>query len=180
LLTGVTPFSSEMPLEVLVKKASEPAPDPRYYNPHLPAEIADILQMALAKDPYRRFEAAGALGEALEQVRCHGTLPASVSQVFYPAPLDGDLATTARRPSPPETQAARRSRSVDRTGPTELRSDDWSPTSRYPDRAYWNDNRALVPVNQPQPSKGHKYWLIVAALAAALLLALSISTIASG
>src|ERR1051326_2066032 len=83
LLTGVTPFSSEMPLEVLVTKASEPAPDPRCYNPHLPAEIADILQMALAKAPYRRFEAAGALAEAVEQLRCRGALPASISQVFY-------------------------------------------------------------------------------------------------
>jgi serine/threonine protein kinase len=183
LLTGVTPYSGAMPLEVLLKKASEPPPDPRQYNPRLPVEIVEILQMALAKDPSQRFEAAGALGEAVEQVRCQVAQPCG-SQMFpvhgpqAPALLDSDLATTARR-QPQEQPITRKTRSVD-TLPTVRAPNDSEPTARYLHQPPLEPPGAPVAGSQAQPPRSQKGWLVVAALLLAVLLALGVSTIASG
>lgn len=100
MLTGVVPYSGSLPLEVLLKKASDPAPDPRRHNPHLPASIADILQIALARDPGQRFETAGALGQAAQEIRPYAARPPIHQWAIglpgpqAPVPQDKDLATT--------------------------------------------------------------------------------------
>ena len=71
LLTGTVPYSGPAPLQVLFKKANDPLPDPRKQNPNLPAEIVDILQIALAREPHQRFASAEALGHAFEQIMSH-------------------------------------------------------------------------------------------------------------
>ncbi len=185
LLAGVTPYSGAMPLEVLLKKASEPPPDPRIYNPNLPVEIVDILHMALAKDPSQRFEAAGALGEAVEQVRCQMTLPDCAGQVFpapgpqMPAALDSDLATTVRRRPAYDQPITRKTRSVG-TLPTSRAPDDSGPTSRYPYQPPLDPTSPPAAAHQAPPPQRWKYWLVVAGLLAALLLVFGITSMASG
>jgi serine/threonine protein kinase len=101
LLTGVVPYAGTLPLEVLFKKSNDLVPDPRRRNPHLPAEIVDILQMVLAREPDQRFETAEALGCAVQQVR-PSALPAPLPRqaIWLGAPgagvRDADLATTMR------------------------------------------------------------------------------------
>jgi len=114
MLTGVVPYSGSMPLEVLLKKASDPAPDPRRHNPHLPAAIADILQIALARDPRQRFETSGALGQAAQEISPYAVRPPIHQWAIglpgpqAPLPQDKDLATTIHvssgKPAPEEQE----------------------------------------------------------------------------
>jgi serine/threonine protein kinase len=69
LITGTVPYSGSTPFQVLMKHTNDALPDPRLLNPNLPAEIIQVLQGALAKDPQRRFQSALALGRAVQQVR---------------------------------------------------------------------------------------------------------------
>ncbi len=102
LLTGAVPYSGSVPLQVLFKKAHNPLPDPRKHNPDLPAELVDILQIALAKDPQKRFASAGALGDAVEQIMPHEAPPPLQYQMpwwhnpYAPASHDFTSAPTQR------------------------------------------------------------------------------------
>ncbi len=67
MLTGAVPFSGTNPLEVLLRRANDPLPDPRLYQPNLPIGIVQALQTALAKDPQQRFERAATFSQAARQ-----------------------------------------------------------------------------------------------------------------
>ena len=81
MLTGAVPFSGVSPLEVLLKQCQAPVPDPRQFQPYLPAEAVRVLYRALEKDPARRYESALAFWCAVQQL---GNLPAaSFAPSFY-------------------------------------------------------------------------------------------------
>jgi serine/threonine-protein kinase len=173
LLTGVVPYSGTRPLEVLFRKASDPTPDPRRLNPHLSAEIVDILLIALAKEPYQRFETAEALSYALQQVRSAAVspLPYQVNwppEPAAPAPLISDFATT-RRVSRQTTQVRRRSSPPLNT---------WADDTTIPEE-HWNQPAAYrrPPAGKTSGQFKSKYILLAIALA---LLSLGITSIAYG
>ncbi len=190
MLTGTMPYSGTAPIEVLVKKATDPAPDPRNFNPRLPAEMADILLMVLAKDPNQRFQSAGALGEAIQQVRLPGACPSPLGQMIWqasteaPVPPENDFATTLRhqqRQQQLEEQQPRRSQSFG-TLPTVPAAEPAEPTLHATSQTPWsqrNDPRPHNAGNVPAPRRS-KYVLVAAALVVALLLALGVSSMASG
>ncbi len=199
MLTGVVPYSGSLPIEVLFRKAHEPAPDPRGYNPLLPAEVVDILQMALAKDPDRRFETAGALGYAIQQVGAYaGCAPLSSRAIGLSAlPGQGlrdvDLATTLRcaggRSPRGGEEVANHWRSG--TAPTELTPDDAAPTLKAT-ACLPETDEASAPVGayrgSPKPAGAdnpswlarHQYGLLVAALVVVLMVMIVASSIAYG
>ncbi|HEY7348386.1 MAG TPA: serine/threonine-protein kinase [Ktedonobacterales bacterium] len=152
LLTGVVPYSGLQPLEVLFKKANDPAPDPRWHNPHLPVEIVDILQMALAKAPSQRFETAGALGYAVQQVGPYALRPPLFSQMIEAPASD---ATTQNSDLTPTTRLAR------------------GQTLPEAEEAASSQNLGSLPTRR-------KYVLLIAVLAAALVLTIGVSSIAYG
>ena len=67
LLTGKVPYPGTSSMQVYRKILSEPLPDPRIYNPALPPDLAQILSIALAKDPKDRFGSPLALANAAQQ-----------------------------------------------------------------------------------------------------------------
>jgi serine/threonine protein kinase len=192
LLTGVMPYSGTVPLEVLLRKASEPVPDPRSYNPRLPDEIADILRMALAKNPSQRFETADALGQAVQQVGPQCVPPPLSGQMLWlpspqpPAPPLSDFVTTLRQrprqPAPAEQMTA--SSEPPATASTAPAPADSAPTLRYTGQPPWNHASDATPPGAgappTKPPSHRKYIVLAAALVVALLLALGLSTIASG
>ncbi|HEY7356228.1 MAG TPA: protein kinase, partial [Ktedonobacterales bacterium] len=90
MLTGVVPFTGEHPIQVLLKHALDPLPDPRQFQPALPLELVQILQTALAKDAQARFASAQTLADAVKQ---------SKSAAFQPtAPVDPPAYLPAGRP----------------------------------------------------------------------------------
>jgi serine/threonine protein kinase len=75
MLTGAVPFTGEHPIQVLLKHALDPLPDPRQFQPALPLELVQILQTALAKDPGARFASARTLADAVEQSQSTASQP---------------------------------------------------------------------------------------------------------
>lgn len=54
LLTGRPPYSGNTPLEVVTAMLQTPVPDPRRFNPELPAPVSALVMRMLAKDPAQR------------------------------------------------------------------------------------------------------------------------------
>lgn len=55
LITGIKPFKGETAVDILVKQATEPVPDPRNYNPEIPVSVKRFLDRAIAKNPDDRY-----------------------------------------------------------------------------------------------------------------------------
>lgn len=55
LITGVKPFQGETPVDVLIKQATEPVPDPREFVPDLSDSTVRFFDIALAKRPDNRY-----------------------------------------------------------------------------------------------------------------------------
>jgi serine/threonine-protein kinase len=65
MLTGELPFKGDNPSAVILAHLQKPAPDPRTVLPDLPENVAQAVLRALAKEPDKRFAAAGDLADAL-------------------------------------------------------------------------------------------------------------------
>ncbi|MET9487205.1 serine/threonine-protein kinase [Nocardia sp. NPDC006630] len=64
LLTGTVPFPRSSPAAQIRAHLKEPPPRPSRRNPDLPASFDAVIARALAKDPRRRYDSAGALAQA--------------------------------------------------------------------------------------------------------------------
>lgn len=67
MLTGVLPFKSDNPGQVVFAHLQEPVQDPGLLRPDLPWQMCDAVLKALAKQPDDRYPTAGAFAAALEQ-----------------------------------------------------------------------------------------------------------------
>jgi serine/threonine protein kinase/WD40 repeat protein len=68
MLTGQHPYPSETPVGVLMAHAADPIPDICHYRPDLPAEIQEVINRAMAKNPADRYQTASALAADLRSV----------------------------------------------------------------------------------------------------------------
>lgn len=84
MVTGRQPFSGETPLSMIVKRITEPLPDPLQANPMLPALVSQLLRRSLATEPAERFQTAADFLAAVQQVQRHLADPATT-------PRPGDL-----------------------------------------------------------------------------------------
>ncbi|TAK26959.1 MAG: hypothetical protein EPO40_18435 [Myxococcaceae bacterium] len=87
ILTGRLPFEAGEPLTVMRMHVSDPPPDPRDFNPDLPAALVEVILRGMEKEPEDRYQTAVEFAEALQrslerptpvppeppslQVRCH-------------------------------------------------------------------------------------------------------------
>jgi hypothetical protein len=67
MMTGERPFKGS-PAQVLFSHLQQPAPDPYKINGNIPRHIAKAIMKAMAKDPKSRFQSAGELATALQNV----------------------------------------------------------------------------------------------------------------
>lgn len=86
MLTNRLPYENENPSLVLMQKLMKPPTSPRQYKPNLPVEIEEILMIALAREPEKRFPDVVSMTWALEDA--YGTVS------------EGDFFNTAVAPIP--------------------------------------------------------------------------------
>jgi len=68
MLTGRVPFQSETALGVLHQHRTAPPPDPRAFNPQVPDLLRAAVLKCLEKDSAARFQKAGELKGALDEI----------------------------------------------------------------------------------------------------------------
>jgi serine/threonine protein kinase len=64
MLVGERPFIAETPIAVLLKHLQDPAPSVLLARPDLPADVGEVLDKVLVKDPAKRYASAGELARA--------------------------------------------------------------------------------------------------------------------
>ena len=67
LLSGVSPFEREEPMAVLYAHLSAPPPAVTALRPELPAELDEVLAIALAKEPADRYGSCGEFADAFRE-----------------------------------------------------------------------------------------------------------------
>jgi serine/threonine protein kinase len=55
MLTGMTPFQGETPMQIAARHLQSPPPSPRTYRPDLPASAEQVMLRVLAKSPANRY-----------------------------------------------------------------------------------------------------------------------------
>ncbi|PRQ01238.1 serine/threonine-protein kinase [Enhygromyxa salina] len=92
MLTGKLPYSSNHPLGMITKHLTEPVPSLRAFAPEakLSPAVERIVHKALAKDREQRWQSAGELARALEQIE-EATAAGARSRVWIGAAVVGAL-----------------------------------------------------------------------------------------
>jgi eukaryotic-like serine/threonine-protein kinase len=96
LLTGRRPYRADTPLAVMLKKASEPLPNPRQFTPDLSDAAEQIIYKALATDPVHRFQDMASFAAALEKLSMAEPEPAPSPTMTLP----GQILTTDANAAP--------------------------------------------------------------------------------
>jgi serine/threonine protein kinase len=69
MLTGYPPFDADTPLAILMKHLNDPLPLPSKLDPSLPPFFEQIVLKALAKNPEDRFQSAGEMLAAVQNMK---------------------------------------------------------------------------------------------------------------
>jgi len=121
IVTGRLPFRGDSNYSLMTAQLQEAPPPPISVRPDLPKALSDIILMALAKEPERRFQSATAFRNALKSVSGHpGDSSAAAAFQAPPSPAAATRATTSTaqpvaaaaaasmQPPPPTAQKSNR------------------------------------------------------------------------
>ncbi|HMH06146.1 MAG TPA: serine/threonine-protein kinase [Terriglobales bacterium] len=95
MVTGQRPFVATSDYSIMAAHVKERPKPPAELHPGLPAELNEIILMAIAKDPAQRFQTADAFRNALSSV------PVTASPVVAQSTLDASTVTSMAPVLPP-------------------------------------------------------------------------------
>lgn len=161
IITGRVPFSGATP-QLIVAHAQLPPPPPTSVLAHLPSELDEVLTIALAKRPERRFPTGQALVDALRSIAArYGTPVATREQIAALAdgagaqpvpPVPQSVPAPPPRPRPAVAAEARRPPAVARPAPPAPPASPGQPTARASAPA---SSPRVTPQPQPRPQTGN-------------------------
>jgi len=111
-VTGRRPFLANSEYSIMAAHLNQAPKPPLELNPGLPAALNEIILMAIAKDPARRFQAAEAFANALTTVPASLAVAPTVPRTPLAGPTGGsterpagfwEASPTLERPSAPRT-----------------------------------------------------------------------------
>lgn len=108
MLTGRLPFKGDSQYSLMTAHLNQEPQPPITLRSDLPAELNEIILMAIAKDPANRFQSADAFRAALKSVPVSALPTAGTTVTPTPRPSTGattliDTPTPARTPTPAPT-----------------------------------------------------------------------------
>ena len=159
MVTGQRPFLATSDYSIMAAHVRETPKPPVDLHPGLPAELNEIILMAIAKDPAGRFQTADAFRNALSSVPVSAAAPA-------PAIITGVLgAPTVDAVLPPAASL--------QTGPITNASGNISAPAQAPQEPKMAPYTSPVPVPPPAQSSGHRglYMTLGALIVLAVLVA---------
>jgi non-specific serine/threonine protein kinase len=97
MLTGRLPFEAETPFAVGMKQKGEMPEDPKTHNPRIPDDLSQIILRCLEKDKDQRYQSAGEVRSALENIE--RGIPTTEREIPKKRPLTSkEITVTFRRP----------------------------------------------------------------------------------
>ncbi len=114
-VTGRRPFLANSEYSIMAAHLNQTPKPPLELNPGLPAALNEIILMAIAKDPAKRFQAAEAFANALTAVPASSAVAPTVPRTALAGPTGGsterpagfwEASPTLERPSAPRTEVA--------------------------------------------------------------------------
>ena len=159
MVTGQRPFLATSDYSIMAAHVRETPKPPVDLHPGLPAELNEIILMAIAKDPAGRFQTADAFRNALSSVPVSAAAPA-------PAIISGVLgAPTVDAVLPPAASL--------QTGPITNASGNISAPAQAPQEPKMAPYTSPVPVPPLAQSSGHRglYMTLGALIVLAVLVA---------
>jgi len=98
MLTGKLPFRGDSQYSLMTAHLNTEPPEPITLRSDLPPGLNQIIMMAMAKDPAKRFQSADAFRNALKSVPVSAMPPASTTAT--PKPKPGSMTTLVETPVP--------------------------------------------------------------------------------
>ncbi len=95
MLTGRCPWSGDTVFAIAAARLVAPPPDPRASRPAIPANVAELVQKAMARDPANRHESAEALGAEVAALAAGATAEAVLGLGATQVALDPKALDTA-------------------------------------------------------------------------------------
>jgi serine/threonine protein kinase len=141
MLTGQRPFRAESDYSIMTAHVKEMPTPLTELEPGLPPELNDIIFMAIAKDPNKRFQSADAFRNALS------TLKLAPALTTAPQPVQHSGATTVDIPASAATAPV-----VAAPSPTPVPA---PPVVSAPAKVA-TPPAPPMPIPPPQPSTGHR------------------------
>jgi hypothetical protein len=77
MVTGDLPYDAPTPMGVIMAHATQPVPNVKEKLPYLPESVQYVIEKALAKEPYQRYQTVGAMAADLEAVVSGRPLPST-------------------------------------------------------------------------------------------------------
>jgi eukaryotic-like serine/threonine-protein kinase len=114
-VTGRRPFLANSEYSIMAAHLNQVPKPPLELNPGLPAALNEIILMAIAKDPAKRFQAAEAFANALTTVPASSAVAPTVPRTPLAGPTGGsterpagfwEATPTLERPSAPRTEVS--------------------------------------------------------------------------
>ncbi|MBI3474801.1 MAG: serine/threonine protein kinase [Acidobacteria bacterium] len=103
MVTGKKPFNSGSDYSIMAAHVNEVPRPPVEFQPELPPALNQIILIAIAKEPARRFQTATAFRNALNNVRGTSAVADVQAPAFAPT---GDATATMGRPASPATSVS--------------------------------------------------------------------------
>ncbi|MGB9074835.1 MAG: protein kinase [Terriglobales bacterium] len=101
MVTGQRPFRGDSDFSLMTAHVRETPKPPVELQPGMPAGLNEIILMAIAKDPARRFQSADAFANALSNVGIAASAPqAAAVKASEAATVDYAVSTAARAATP--------------------------------------------------------------------------------
>lgn len=101
-MTGRGPYQAETPMAVLLKQIQEPMPSIRQIRADVPQSIEEVIGIATAKDPNRRFSSAGEFAQAFANALRGMSFPTNaLPKMDLPMPMSGNVTAPIPTQMPP-------------------------------------------------------------------------------
>ncbi len=169
-LTGTPPFEADSPMELVFEHLTTPMPDlTEHARFSLPDGLADIVTLATAKEPTRRFSNAQAFYAAFQEIAGRPTYDTSPTPA--PAPTDTQEPDTDELRRRPQANASSFERTLESHFIEDRLADEFpeaSTTEEQPRREPPADN-------DPSPPGGLPSWPLIAAVLLAFLVVASLA-----
>ncbi|MCL4297527.1 MAG: SUMF1/EgtB/PvdO family nonheme iron enzyme [Anaerolineae bacterium] len=112
MITGVPPFKADSAVSLMMQHVTQPIPDVRQLNQHVPDLLAAVIRKALAKEPGDRYRTASDMAVALRAIdlsgRAAATIPVKDASDYNPTVVESAQAGPKSTSASGVTQPARK------------------------------------------------------------------------